>query len=116
MTPSQVRASYQRMLGQFETIAIRRYSGTPASRTHVDKSCLGKPAAYQGDEMIGTVVEGDQKVYAFVSDLDAAGLTLPVTTNDKVVLGGRELAIKAVDANTIRIGGETVAYILQVRG
>lgn len=116
MTPSQVKASYKRMLGEFETIAIRRYSGTPGARTSADKSCLGKSVAYQGHELVGTVVQGDQKVFAFVDDLNAAGLTLPVTTNDKVVVGTKELAIMAVDANTIRLRGETIAYILQARG
>src|SRR5690348_7538465 len=114
MNPEQVKASYRRMLGEFETIQIRRYSGTPRIAHNYD--CLAKPVGFPGNEFVGQVVEGEFKVVAFVSDLAATAISLPVTTNDKAVLNGKELAIASVDASTIRIHGETIAYILQARG
>ena len=114
MNPEAVKASYRRMLGEFETIKIRRYGGTP--RVASDYSCLGKPTGYAGNELVGGVVQGDVKVYVFVSDLAATAISLPVTTNDKVVIGTKEMAVMAVDSNTIRINGQTIAYILQARG
>src|SRR6476661_7748687 len=116
MTPDQVKASYRRMLGEFEQVKIRRYSGTGTSRPHTDYACLGKPSGYAQNEVTGNVREGDTKLYAFVDDLVANGLSLPVTTNDKAVIGTKEFAIMGVDGNTIRIGGQTIAYVLQVRG
>jgi hypothetical protein len=41
---------------------------------------------------------------------------LPITTNDKIVIRGKELAIKAVDDNTRRIGTTLIALTLQVGG
>ena len=117
MNVEQVKASYRRMLGEFETITIRRYTGAPAARTSSDFNCLGKPTGYSPDQLVGTVVEGDSKVFAFVDDLIAAGIVLPLSaTKDRVVLEGRELSIVGVDGSTIRIKGQTVAFILQVRG
>lgn len=117
MNVEQVKASYRRMLGEFETITIRRYSGAPAVRTSSDFDCLGKPTGYTPDELVGTVVQGDSKVYAFVDDLIAAGIALPLSTSkDRVVLEGGEKSIVGIDASTIRIKGQTVAFILQVRG
>ncbi len=114
MNAEAVKASYRRMLGEFETIKIRRYSGAP--RIAHDYDCLAKPTGYAGNELVGAVVQGDVKIYVFVSDLAATAITLPVTTNDKAVIAGKELAILAVDQNTIRINGQTIAYILQARG
>lgn len=116
MNVEQVKASYRRMLGEFETVSIRRYSGTPGARTSADKSCAGKVLRNDTKVLAGTVTEGETGVFAFVSDLVAAGLSMPVTTNDKVVIGGMEKAITKVDANTIRLRGETIALILSAKG
>lgn len=116
MNVEQVKASYRRMLGEFETISIRRYDGT-TSRTSADYDCLGKPTEFTPDQLVGTVVDGDSKVFAFVDDLIAANIELPISTStDRVVIEGREFSIVGVDAKTIRLRGQTIAFILHIRG
>jgi hypothetical protein len=58
-------------------------------------------------------VQGDRRVIALVDTLSSI---LPVTISDKCVVRGKELAIKAVDDNTRRIGGTLIALELQVGG
>jgi hypothetical protein len=90
--------------------------GVGPGRTHTDYSCLAKPSGYAPHELAGSVREGDTKIMAFVDDLTAAGLSLPVTTVDRAVIGSKEMAIIAADGNTIRLRGQTIAYVLQARG
>jgi hypothetical protein len=68
---------------------------------------------YQPKELIGAIVQGDRKVIALI---DALGALLPLTTTDKLVIRGREVAIKAVDDNTRRIGGTLIALEIQAAG
>lgn len=114
MNAEAVKASYRRMLGEFETVKIRRYTGT--SQAYTDYSCLAKPVAYQPQEIIGNIVQGDQKIFAFADDIATSGIAMPITNNDRAVIGNKETSIKAIDGNTIRLGGVTIAYILQVKG
>lgn len=111
MSATELIASYRRNLN--EPITIRRYSGTP--RTASDFEVMGKAWGYSGAEIVGSIIQGDQRVIVVASDLEALGLALPVKTSDKVVIAGKEKSIvspgerKAPD-------GTKVAYELQVRG
>jgi hypothetical protein len=74
---------------------------------------LARVLSYQPHEIVGSVVQGDRRVIALV---DALGALLPLTTADKLVIRGREVAIKAVDDNTRRVAGTLIALELQVQG
>lgn len=113
MTADQIKAAYARQLK--ETIVIRRYTGAGTVRPRLDVEARGKATQYGAEELIGTVQQGDQKVIVLVDDLGSRGFALPVNSNDKVVIAGKEHAIinpglrKAPD-------GTPVAYEMQVRG
>lgn len=117
MSPDEVKASYRKAFEPFETISIRRYSGSGASRTSADATnCRARVMGYEPHELVGTVLQGDRKIILYADDVSDNGLTLPLTTNDKVVVRGKELAIIRVDDSTRRIGDELIAYELQARG
>jgi hypothetical protein len=69
--------------------------------------------AYQPQELVGAVTQGDQRVIVYADD---ALELLPITKNDKLVVRGKELAILAIDGNTRRVGETLIALELQVRG
>lgn len=119
MTPDQAKAMYLRRLGDFEIVSIRVYTGAGASRPRFDYEGLrARVVEFNPDELVGTIVQGDRKVIVLAEDVTAAGVPLPfaIGTNTKMVIRGKELAIKAVDDNTRRLGGELIAYEMQVGG
>ena len=114
MTPESVKASYAGTLS--ERVLIRRYTGTGTARPKFEAEARARVVGYEPKDLVGAVQQGDRKVIVYADDLIAAGLTLPVTTADKCVVRGRELAIIAADDSTRRIGATLIAVELQVRG
>lgn len=115
MNPETVKASYRRNLK--DTITLRRYTGSGTSRPRFDaENIRANVAGYQPHELIGTIMQGDRKIIVLVEDLINKNFTLPVTSNDKVVIDGKELAILAPDGSTREVNGVLIAYELQVRG
>jgi hypothetical protein len=111
---SESQANHRAMINEMgEDIAIRRFTGTGTPRPYTDTTTRARVMGYKPQELIGPVVEGDRKVIALVDTLTSL---LPITTNDKAVVGGKQLAIKAVDDNTRRVSGTLVALELQVAG
>jgi hypothetical protein len=118
MTPQEAKASYRRFLAQYETVTVRRYSGTGTNRSFVEAAnCRARVIGARGNDPVlaGTVTQANQKVIVYADDI-ANGLTLPVTDNDKLVISGKEHAIKAVDDVSRRINGVLIAYEFMVRG
>jgi hypothetical protein len=113
MQASEIRAAYARELK--EQIGVRRYTGAGANRPRFDVYVRGKATPYATTELIGTIMQGDQRVLLLVQDITTGQMPLPVTTNDKVIVRGRELAIINA-AERKAPTGELVAYELQVRG
>lgn len=113
MTPEQATASYRRQIGiHGRAVAIRRYSGSGPARTPVDALTIGYVGTYVASSVIGSIMMiGEQRVIVLADGLAAM---LPVTTNDKLVIGKREFAIK----NVIRreIAGTLIALELQCAG
>lgn len=118
MTPDEVRAIYRNLADQYgETILLRRYSGTGAARVPADYSARGRVVDFQPGELIGGIVQGDRKAIVLAEDVDGSGIALPIIGGaDKMVVRGKELAIKAVDDNTRRIAGELIAYEIRIGG
>jgi hypothetical protein len=116
VTPAQAAEMYRRHLGKFETISIRRYSGTGASRPRFDWDVAARPVDFKADELVGSIVQGDRKVIVLHEDLVDAGFPFPIKTgpNEKVVIRGKELQIKSIDDNTLRLEGVCIAYDLVV--
>lgn len=114
MTPDQALASHRKFLGEVgEDIIVRRYTGVAPNRVPHDTSARARVMGYQPKDLVGAIVQGDRKVIALVDTLSAV---LPLTTNDKLVIRGREVAIKAVDDNTRRIGGVLIALEITAAG
>lgn len=93
MNAAAIRAAYARELK--ETIVVRRYTGAGTNRPRFDVAVRGKDRLYASTELIGTISQGDHNVLVLAEDLIAAQFSLPLTTNDKVVVAGKELAIIA---------------------
>lgn len=107
---------YRRRIGVGETILIRRYTGSGTNRPRFDAEVRARVIDFAPSELIGTVQQGDRKAIMLAEDLYTAQFALPITSNDKAVVRGRELAIIAPDDSTRRLGGELIAYELQLRG
>jgi hypothetical protein len=88
---AEIKAAYARELK--ETITVRRYTGAGANRPRFDAAVRGKATQEGATELIDTIAELDWIVLVLVEDLIAAQFALPLTTNDKVVVAGKEMAI-----------------------
>ena len=108
-----IKAHYRQVCQ--ETIIVRRYTGSGTSRPKFDVPVRGRAIGYDAKELIGGIVQGDQKVIVLVEDLIAKGMTLPLTTSDKAVVNGKEIAIMAPTPRKA-LDGTLVAYELQCRG
>jgi hypothetical protein len=114
MTPAEALASHRAFINEIgETIYIRRFTGTGTPRPKTDTATKARVVGYRPEELIAPIVQGDRKVIALVDDLSAI---LPVIPTDKVVIRGKELAIKSIDDNTRRIGGTLIALEITVGG
>lgn len=110
----QVKSTYRRMLG--DQVYLRRYDTTVSPRTFVDISAQARVTGFQPHELVGNILQGDRKIILFAQDLIDQDFQFPVTTNDKVVVGGKELAIIAPDHDTRKVGSELIALEIQARG
>lgn len=113
MTADEIKRHYAAELK--ETIAVRRFTGTGASRAATDTEARGRAWGYSAKELIGAVQQGDQHVLLLADDLTAGGFELPVTMNDRVVIDGKEFAIMSPGVRKAP-DGTLIAYELQVRG
>lgn len=117
MSPDYLRGVYRRMINdRGETIVHRRYTGVGPTRPKFDVEVMAVVVGYEEKDYVGSISVGDRKVILLVEDLVEAQLSLPVTTNDKLVVRGKELAIIAADDSSRRVAGELIAYELQCRG
>lgn len=94
-----------------QTVYIRRYSGTGPSRTHVDTATVAYVRNYGSNELIGSIVQGDQRAVTLVDDLSGI---LPVRTTDFLIVGGLPFAIK----NPMKrvVGGTLIALEIHASG
>ncbi len=126
MTPAETIASYRdNVLAAGEEITIRRYTSTGLNRTKLDQVIMARVTGYNPDELVGGIQQGDRRIICLAEDLTANVATLdsppltivlPLTSTDKVVLRGKELAIIAFDDSTRRVQGVLIAYEIQARG
>lgn len=120
MKGPELKASYARELK--EGVIFRRYA-TPGDRTsNVDVIVRGRIVDYSAAELIGTIQQGDRKVIIYADDVETdyqsgapTGLSLPVTTDDKLVIDGKECRIMAPRPRS-SIDGVVAAYALNSRG
>lgn len=111
---ASIKAAYRHALQQ--RITVRRYTGAGANRPRFDAEDIRANArAYAAEELIGGVVQGDTLVIVLVEDIIARQMRLPLTTRDKIMVKGRELAIVVVKERNAP-DGALVAYELQCRG
>lgn len=113
MDATVVKAAYARSLP--EIVFLRRYTGTGLNRPRFDVKVRARARRYNTTELVNTITEGDQQVIICVEDMLAGGFNLPPTTNDKVIIGGKELAIIAIPGER-KADKIVVAYDLHVRG
>lgn len=92
MTPEDALQMTRDMVNENgQPVYIRRYSGTGPSRTHVDTATVAYVMNYGSKELVGSIVQGDQKVITLVDSLSAI---LPVRTSDVLLVDGKEFSIK----------------------
>lgn len=113
MNAAEIKAHYAAELQ--ETVIVRRYTGAGANRPKFDVEARGKAWGYTAQELVGTIQQGDQRVLVYVDDLIERSFTLPVTSSDKIVVKGKELAIVSPGQRKAQ-DGTLVVYDLQARG
>jgi hypothetical protein len=116
MNVASIIASYRLALGEFETIKIRRFTGTGPNRPMFEVDVLARVTGYTPQEMVGGIAQADRKAIVLQEDMIKAGLTLPLTNSDFAIVQGKQHAIKVPDNATRRVGGVTIAYELQIVG
>lgn len=117
MSPDSIKATYRRMMNERgETVVHRRFTGAGPNRPRFDADVMGVEWGYEPRDYVGSIVQGESRFILLVEDLVEAQIALPVTTNDKLVVKGRELSITGVDTGTRGSSGETYAYVLRVKG
>lgn len=115
MTPAAIKASYRRVLT--DRVTVRRYTGAGSNRPRFDvPNVRASVVGYAPHELIGSIVQGDRKIILYADDLNGVGWSGSITTADKIVVRGKELAVIAVDDSTRRVDGVLIAYEIQVRG
>jgi hypothetical protein len=114
MTADEIKGMYRRTL--LQPITVRRYTGAGANRPRFDVTVNGNAKMYGAAELVGSIMQGDQRVIVLAEDLIAAQFSLPITTADKVVIDGKELAIVAPPGSRDALDGTAIAFELQTRG
>jgi hypothetical protein len=85
MTAEEALASHKALIDEDgQLVAIGRYTGTGPGRPRTDTVTRAYVRYYGSSELIGTIVQGDQVAIALVDDLSGI---LPVTVNDKLIVG-----------------------------
>lgn len=117
MNAGEAKAQLRDFLAEVgEDVTIRRYSGQGAAREVVKSVTLrARVVNYTAVQLIGAIVQGDQKVIASVEALTGDWLPLRMAS-DQILVRGKEVKIKSVDDNTRRIGGELVGLEIEVGG
>lgn len=124
MTPDESLASYRAMISEVgEPILIRRFTGAGAPRPKQEAWAMARPFGLGSPELVGGILQGKSK-WVVLNDPSAAvpdGMVslqslLPLSSDDKLVAGGKELAIDAIDDKTRRIAGVIIALEIQVIG
>ncbi|MBX3579916.1 MAG: hypothetical protein KF723_22160 [Rhizobiaceae bacterium] len=117
MSPDYLRSVYRRMLNERgETVVHRRYTGAGPNRPRFDVEVMAVVVGYDEKDFVGAIQQGDRKIILLAEDLIDAQVALPITSNDRIVVRGKELSIIAPDDSTRRVKGELIAYELQCRG
>jgi hypothetical protein len=117
MTPDEGKETYQRMLEEIgEKVLIRRYFGTGNNRSKFEVEVRARIVGYIASELVGTIIQGDQKAILLQEDLLIFQFPLPLMKNDKIVVKGKERNIESADGDSRKIGGELIAWELQIRG
>jgi len=116
MTPDKVKESYRR--GRLSHVYVRRYTGGGTNRPRFDWPARARIEAMRPNEIVAgsAIQQGDRKVILLVEDLINHQFPLPLTSNDNIVIRGKEVTIIALDDNTRRVDDELIAYDLVVRG
>ncbi len=71
--------------------------------------------AYQPQELVGGIVQGDRRVVISDREITAAQWPGPPRQGDQIIVNGRTATLQA-NAATILVGDFVVKHIMQVRG
>jgi hypothetical protein len=117
MTDSWTEAVKSIYAEDLQDIAIvRRYSGSGPTRTHSDVYARCRIFGNDAEQLIDVVEENILQAIVFVPDLTDAGMTMPLTTSDKIVFNSKEYAIMFPDNASRMEGEELVAYEILIKG
>lgn len=113
------KSTHRRLLTN--KVTVRRYVGQAGpNRVSIDVDCrawIKRARALGGaSALVSDVMQAEFTAVVLVEDLVVAGFALPITTADKLVFNGREMAISFPDDATRSVGTELVAYNLTVKG
>lgn len=117
MTPSELTATYRRLIANGQLVNIRRFTASSGSpRPKVEKSVRASVSNYSPDDLIGNIQQGDLRVILMRADLEEGDVNLPILKTDKVVIANKSYAIEFIDDVTRQTQGVVVAIELGVRG
>jgi len=71
---------------------------------------------YRTDELIGSIEQGDRKVFILKDEYDALAIPENPKPGDRILFRGEYLSIVKVDDSSRSNTGDVIAYIFQARG
>jgi hypothetical protein len=104
----------RQLLAHGETVTLRRVNASPAAPT--EHQVRARVTGYQPEELVGGIQVGDRKVIVLAEDVPSGFLPFLLGGREKIVVRGKALNVERVDDSTRRVGGELIAYEMQVRG
>lgn len=119
MNSTEARNQLRDALSAFGSIGVRRYTGFGASRVAVtpDATALARVRSYQAAEIVGGLVIGDRQVIVLVEAGSALAGMLPLSDNtDRLVIAGREVAIKSCNQDTRCLNGDVFGLDIVAAG
>lgn len=108
-----LKADYRSFL--LQTVTIRRYSGSPPSRTPTDYTAAGNFKITGSKEISPGVFQLESLSIVMADDLIDAGLTLPITADDQVMNGDTEMTVTTVKERKA-LDGTLIALEITARG
>jgi len=91
---------------------LTRLTGT--GDIHFDVNLAAVSRGYAPNEIVGEIIQGDREVRISNREILARQWPGPPKTGDQIALSGKSYRVRAVDR--LEIGGETVMFVMQVRG
>lgn len=113
MSPADARDAYRRLMGNGETVVLRRLADPGAG----EYSVRARVSGFSPSDFDGAIQQGIRTAIVLAEDVESSGFPLPfLEKQDRLIWNGKTLVIRSVDDATRRVDGVQIAYDLELAG